>query len=363
VVACSDQPVSPIAVRLPPAAFRDLTLGGSVTLSTPGKPVVVETQLGKFVVVPARDEDRVASYHLDRATLALTPTSFVGTGDAPLVVKRMHGNRLVAVNSGSNDLSLLRLSESGDVQETHRAPTGGIAPADLEPAFADLIIVANRGALTGEGEGVTLLSVDARGNMTPIGGLIPTGPQPPAVAAGNDPHIVVVGRGGLVAVANSNSNDLTILNVTPAGGVTTQVASLPLGASPKALTFGGNLLYVGLRAPVFGSSQDLIATYYVPNNGSPEHLGTTNAGWFLTGLEAHGDRLFATTWSSPTTPANQLRVFDIAGKGVATFLESLILPGSPSFQQLATSPFGDDFDIAVTKFQAGTASILTAFHQ
>ena len=356
VVACSDPAAPPTALRLPSAAHPQITIKFTASVNTPGKPTFLEMSDGTaFVMVPSRDQDRVFHYRLDRTTGSLTFIGTVLTGDGPVVSTPARGRHQVVVNSLSNDLSVLRGSESGDLTEIGRVPSGGIAPSDAEPLFEDLIIVANRGALTGEGEGVTLFRVDPQGTMSQIGGVLPTGPQPPVLLGGNDPHIVSVGGGGLVAVANSSSNDFTLFNVSRDGEMTLQAPSVPVGGSPKAMAFHGNkTLLVGVRAPVFGASQDVIKTYLVQDDGSVRIIGTSNAGWFLTDLEARDDKLFATTWSSPTTPTNEVWVFDISGKSPAALLESQNIPGAPSFQQLTVMPVGGVFDIAVTAFQGAT---------
>lgn len=356
-VACSDPAAPPTVRRFPSAPLWQLTLNGGASVNTPGKPTILEMSDGTaFVTVPSRDQDRVFHYRLDRTTGSLTFIRTVLTGDGPVVATRARGRHQVVVNSLSNDLSVLRGNESGGLTEIGRVPSGGIVPSDAEPLFEDLIIVANRGALTGEGEGVTLFSVDAHGTMSQVGELTPSGPQPPAILAGNDPHIISVGGSGLVAVANSSSNDVTLFKVTRAGEMTVKVPSVPVGGSPKAMAFHGNhTLFVGVRAPVFGASQDVIKTYSVEDDGSVQQIGTSNAGWFLTDLEARDDKLFAATWPSPSTPTNEVWVFDISGKRPAVFLESRTIPGAPSFQQLTTAaPIGGVFDIAVTAFQGAT---------
>ncbi|HUE83413.1 MAG TPA: beta-propeller fold lactonase family protein [Pyrinomonadaceae bacterium] len=333
-----------------------LTKIDSEVVPSPGDNMVVAVRKsGTFVVTLSRDTDSAYTHRLESDS-TLTPIGTSPTGDGPLAVALARkGEFAVVANSLSNDLSVMTIGPTGLLQEVNRVPSGGVAPSDVGVVFDDLIIVANRGALTGEGEGVTLFEIDRNGNVRPIGDLTPTGAQPPLLTGGNDPHIVAVGWSGLVAVANSSSNDLTLFDVDRRGNmVLLPPISRPVGGSPKALAFSDNSLFVATRSAQFGAVQDQIEVYHVARDGTLTLEFTTDAGYFLTDIEANEDGLFAVTWSSPTTGALELRAYDTDRKGGLSLNASLQLPNVRSFQQVFTHPGRRPVDrhVVVTQFQA-----------
>lgn len=196
--------------------------------------------------------------------------------------------------------------------------------------------------------------------MAQISDLVPTGAQPPLLTGGNDPHIISVGGSGLVAVANSSSNDLTLLEVDRSRDLNLLTPpSRPVGGSPKALGFYGRRLFVATRSDQFGVTEDQIEEHNVARDGTLTYLSSTIAGFFLTDLEANEDGLFTVTRGSPTG-ALEVRTYDIKVGGGLSFRELLTLPNVGSFQQVATHPGRRDIrHVLVTQFQANSLHSIT----
>lgn len=332
------------------------TLTDSEAVLSPGDAiVVVERQQGALAFVLSRDTDTAHTFQLAQDG-TLTPIGTAPTGDGPLAVTGLNGDdRLVVANSLSNDLSIMDAGPTGLIQEVGRVPSGGIAPSDVAPILDDLIIVVNRGALTGEGEGAMLFRVERDGGINPISELLPTGPQPSPFTNGNDPHIVVVGERGLVAVANSSSNDVTLLHVNQ-GGQVKALGNHAVGGSPKALSLESDELFVATRAQVFGASQDQIEAYEINRDNTLDFVSTTAAGWFLTDLDKCGSDLCAVTWGNHLTRSLELRRYQPGRHTGLTQTAAFTLPNQASFQQLAV--LAKSAVAVITQFQANAVQVV-----
>ncbi|CAN5788010.1 hypothetical protein BH23GEM9_BH23GEM9_36430 [soil metagenome] len=382
-VSCDRQATAPHDERAGAldAASADLT--GTLTkidtevVPSPGDNMVVAVRkAGTFIVTLSREENQARVSLVSNS--GLNGIGSTGTGDGPVKMARVGTDLIVTANSFSNDLSVLKQRSDGRLQEINRVSSGGIQPSDVGTAF-NLTVVANRGGLSGDGEGVTVFEVDSEGKMKRIGDQYPSGRQPHIVVittrglvavpnAGGKGQLVVAGNSAatpadtrLVAVGNASSNDVTLFQIDRAGTMTMlPPISRPVGGSPRALAFHGRSLFVATRAPIFGLTQDQIERYRVNVDGSLTLLSTTSAGYFLTDIEARDDRLFAVTLSSPTLPVNEVRAYaiDEDGPSALALVDVLALPGAPSFQQLGTYRDDGPFLLGVTQFQAGLLHLI-----
>jgi len=159
----------------------------------------------------------------------------------------------------------------------------------------------------------------------------------------------------LVAVANSESNDLTIFKLDTEGKLRLITISVPVGGSPRALAFdpSGRRLFVAVRSTP--PAEDQIRTYKVSPGGELTFVGTTPGGRFLTDIEATSDRVFVVTVNNQTR--DEIRTYRRRGNELIldTALATPGQPGQPpSFKQITVAPGqGPLTNVFVTEYQAG----------
>jgi hypothetical protein len=279
------------------------------------------------------------------------------------------GDYAVVANSIANEVAVMSVGDDGLLREVDRKSSGGLNPFDVDVAFNDIVVVANR-----DSDQINTFHLDRRGKLTPVDVAI----------AGVDPHVVSVSSNGivgvpdptdrslsrtgvaawqpperLVAVANLTDRSLSLFELNRRGELTPLGPAIPTdNMVPRALTWLRRNLFVALDAPA--PNEDLIRAFRVRRDGTIEYRGDTPAGAFLTDIEANEDGLFAVTVNTNgpggADDRDEVRVYRIENRTDLTLDASVQTDNfPPSFKQISTFPAREPNDrrVIVTEFQGG----------
>jgi len=168
--------------------------------------------------------NQVLAFHSEGGVLAPLgsfPTGGLGTGaglgsQGAVIVA---GDRLFAVNAGTDDISSFRIRRDGSLVLTDREPTGGDEPVSITEHDGVVYV------LNGGDESVTGLRVRGNGDLRPI-------PGARQVLTGAGAAEIAFDRGGdRLVVSEKASNTLTVLPVRH-GVVRPGVVTASAGATP-----------------------------------------------------------------------------------------------------------------------------------
>ena len=275
------------------------------------------------------------------------------------------GDYAIVVNSIDDEMTVLAMGPDGQPTMVGRAPTGGDNPFDVAVAFDDIIMVANR-----DSDQLTVFSINRRGE------LIATGSAP----TGNLPHVVSVSRRGLlipsstedagaqatveervvlVAVANQTGQSISLFRMNKEG-VLTDLGDIPLGKTPRALSWLDDRLFVALDEPgppLPGTPEDTIRSFEIGFDGTVRQGPDTPAGHFLTDIEATKKGLVAVTvnQNGALPDKDEVRVYKIDDLSLTLDASVQTAGATPSFKQVSTLKAEKPLDliIMVTEFQGG----------
>jgi 6-phosphogluconolactonase len=271
---------------------------------------------------------------------APVPGSPFATGLSPVSLAfNPDGRSLATANKDGNSVSVFAVSQGGALRPVAGSPFGITSPRSLAFSPTEALL-----ASVGHG-GATMFSVSPEGALSPVAGS--------PFAAGSIPTSVAIRPDGrLLAIANSDSDDISVFSVAAGGSLTPSPGS-PFktlkGSRPFAVAFspGGNLLavtnYQFHAVSMYSVSSDG-ALSQAP--GSPYNLGMRGAGPTSVTFSPDG-RLLATANFVSSTVSE----FSVAADGKlnqvdgspfrAGFLaESVAF--SPDERLLATANEGDD---------------------
>lgn len=297
-------------------------IAAAETVPGPSSVAVVAKHGRDIVVTTSLSTHQLLTHRLEGDTLV--PIDAKPTGTTPRAVAlAQHGQYAVTVNSDSDAVSVHAVDANGFLTPICcDTPSGGDNPFDVAVAFEDLIVVANRDSDT-----VTLFGMNRRGNLTSRG----------TFPAGVDPHVIAIGPQGTVAVANSTSNDLTIFDLDRQGNMSLVEEAFAVGGSPRAVAFDrtGHAMYVAVRgAP---GTEDRIRGYSVsrptPSTIELTPQSDTPAGYFVTDMKVHKDKLFVPTVDASF--ANEVRSYAMLDNAQLALEDAVPLPGPTSFKKVA----------------------------
>jgi 6-phosphogluconolactonase len=201
---------------------------------------------------------------------------------------------LLAVNAGSNELSSLRVSNSG-VTLISKVGSGGIFPNSVA-LFEDLVYVVNaRGT-----RNVSGFRVNSSGALVPLPGS--TRSLPGGAAA--MPHDIRFSPDGTrLLVAEDGTNQIDIFELDTAGLITTVTTAPSSGPGPFGFTFGRRgVLIVTEAAAGAVSSYELTADNALDAISASVPNGQTAACWIALTRNGHS---FISNTASSTLSADQ----------------------------------------------------------
>ncbi len=259
---------------------------------------------------------------------------------------------LLAVNAGSNDLSVFRVTERG-LELVDNIASGGPFPTSLA-VFQDLVYVLN----AGDPPNISGFTLNHKGHLTPIASSTRVLPGALHSQVGFDP------QGDVLIVTDRSNNNLLVYPVGEDGKpAATPVVSPSHGAGPFAFTFGapGRLLVaeVGSNAVSSYAIQDdgtlTLVTPSVPN-GQAATCWIADAGGRYAFTANPGAQSFSSYSVQPGT-GNLALVAGVAGTGtrpldLATtedgrFLHALD-PGSGGIDTFRIEPNGSLINLGTT---------------
>ena len=233
-----------------PAAVSAARLAASAAAAdgAPGAVYTLMNTAADSVAIFARAPDGTLTAAGKVATGGMGTGS--GLGSQGAVALSNDGRWLFAVNAGSNDVSIFRVSPAG-LSLTSRIPSGGVQPISLT-VHGTLLYVLNGG-----GDGAIVgFALDADGGATPIPGsaraLSGTGVGPAQVAFSRD--------GRSLVVTEKNTNSIDVYAVGPDGSATGPTTYAAAGGTPFGFAFG-------LRDELFVSEAAGTASSYILGSG------------------------------------------------------------------------------------------------
>lgn len=162
-----------------------------------------------------------------------------GLGSEGAVVLNGDGSLLLAVNAGSNDVSVFKV-ESSKLILANRTPSGGVLPVSVT-IHKNVVYVLNGG---GSGN-ISGFTIDPEGNLTPIPGSTRSlsGPN-------TEPAQVQFSPDGRTLVVTERATNLVDLFRVDASGRANELTSVPsAGGTPFGFDFGRqNVLFVSEAA-------------------------------------------------------------------------------------------------------------------
>jgi 6-phosphogluconolactonase (cycloisomerase 2 family) len=169
------------------------------------------------------------------------------------------GNWLLAVNAGSNDISVFRVEEDG-LTPTDLVPSGGTEPISVT-IHKDLVYVLNDGGTAN----ISGFRLNSSGELTPLPGstrLLSTG-EPDAAQIQFSPN------GKVLVVTEKATNMISVYTVGQDGLASGPITQLSNGATPFGFDFSqrGNQLFVS-EARAGAADGAAVTAYRVVGDGN-----------------------------------------------------------------------------------------------
>jgi 6-phosphogluconolactonase (cycloisomerase 2 family) len=273
--ACSDNrditaPASSISANVAANADRVGNVGGNVFTLT-------NSPAGNAVAIFAQQADGSLAAAGQVSTGGLGSGS--GLGSQGSLTKSEDGRWLLAVNAGSNDISLFSIG-SGDISLAGRAASGGTTPISVT-IYHDLVYVLNAG---GSGN-ISGFAIGSQGDLEPIAGST----QPLSGAAVGPAQVSFSSDGRWLVVTEKNTNSIDVYPVNKEGVAGAPVnRSIPgSGTTPFGFAFGKQDELVVSEAGTGSASSytiakdgtlSLISGAAATHQGAPCWVALTNDG-------------------------------------------------------------------------------------
>jgi len=269
-----------------PAAATAARLAASAAAAD-GAPGAVYTLMnltsGNAVAVFARAADGTLTAAGTVATGGTGTGS--GLGSQGALALSDNGRWLFAVNAGSNDVSIFRVSPAG-LALTSRIPSGGVQPISLT-VRGNVLYVLNGGG----GGNIAGFTVDANGGATAI----PGSTRPLSGTAVGPAQVAFSSDGRSLVVTEKNTNAIDVYAVGPDGAATGPVTYASAGGTPFGFSFGlRDELLVSEAAGTAssyllgsGGSLTVVSGAVSTQQGAPCWLVVTQNGRFAYTANAH----------------------------------------------------------------------------
>lgn len=300
---------------------------------------------------PAGNAVAVFNRAIDGALTAAgtVPTGGLGTGGGlgnQGALFLLGDRRLLAVNPGSNDVSVFTLGPNG-LELTDRAPSGGTLPISVA-AHNNLVYVLNDGGTAN----VSGLRLSAQGKLTPLAGST----RPLSTAAPDTAQVAFSTDGRRLVVTEKGTNLISTYQIGRDGLADGPHPQPSHGQTPFGFAFspfGINRLIV---SEAFGGAPDAsaVSSYELRANGTlrvidgSDPTGQTAACWIA--ITPHGRFVYTTNTGSGTV-TGYLLGFD----GQLTRIGSGVLAGAPGRSPIDAATDRHGFNLYV--LNAGTDTI------
>lgn len=173
-----------------------------------------------------------------------------GLGNQGAVAVTKGGGYLIAVNAGSNDVSLFQVSSTG-LQLLDREPSGGLQPISVS-TWGDIVVVLNAGG-TGN---ITGFVLEPQGNLRAVSGF-----TAPLSSTSSGPAQVSVGPQGRTVVVTEKATNVISTYLLHGRTLSAPLANPSKGMTPFGFAFhpGGALVVSEAFGGAAGASA--VSTY------------------------------------------------------------------------------------------------------
>lgn len=237
-----------------------------------------------------------------------------GLGSQGAVVISADGQRLFAVNAGSNDITEFLITNSGLVR-TAIVPSGGTRPISLS-VNKELLYVLNAGG-TGN---VTAFRVEGNGGLYPIA----NSTRPLSSNASGPAQVGITPNGQALVVTEKATNTITTYLIGRSGLASSPIVNVSSGQTPFGFTFDKKGLLIVSEAFGGAPGASAASTYVVYPDGKLRLktasllTGQTAACWFA--VSDNGKFAYSTNTGSADLTAYGIRdeaLSLVAGSGNA----------------------------------------------
>jgi 6-phosphogluconolactonase (cycloisomerase 2 family) len=234
----------------PDARFRDSP--GAVYVASNGA-------AGNQILVFERAADGQLTFENAIATGGLGTGSGLGNQGG---VRLSEDNRLLlAVNAGSNDVSVFELTNDGLVLRD-RTSSGGVRPISIT-IDGRLVYVLNAGGRAGGTDNVTGFRMSRTGELTMIAGSTRT-----LSAADTDPAQVELSPDGTdLVVTEKMTNLIDVFPVNDDGTLGTRTPYVSAGTTPFGFAFGKRGQFFVTEAAGGAANASTVSSYHLPRTG------------------------------------------------------------------------------------------------
>lgn len=270
--------------------------------------------------------ERLADGALQPAEAFAFDTGGLGSGDSlgsqGAVVLSDDGRWLLAVNAGSDELSVFAVARGG-LLLTDTIYSGGARPVSVT-ARGNLVYVVHDGGSVGEVDGIQGFRRSPRGKLTPI----PGSGRPLSGPATSPAQIGFSPNGGFLLVTEKATSSLVVFHVNRLGVAGPPMVSPSAGQTPFALAFGKrDQVFV---SEVFGGADDggAVSSYRLRPGGVLETIDPsvpnmeTAPCWLV--ASNSGRFLFTTN-----TPDDSLSAYEVGFEGRLTLVDEDGRSGEP----------------------------------
>ncbi len=257
--------------------------------------------------------DRANDGSLTAAGTVATGGNGTGAGLGSQGAIVLDGNRLLAVNAGSNSLSLLHVDRHGNVTLADVEPSGGVGPISVT-VHGRVVYVVNQGDATHAANIHGFLAL--RGNLVPLAG----SSRPLSTAAPEPAQIEFSPNGRFLAVTEKATNMIVTYKVQHAfaGPPNAQPSA---GVTPFGFAFDkrGRLIV----SEAFGGAPDasVLSSYDLARNGTitpiTANVATTETAACWVVVTRNGRYTYSTN-----TGSNSISGYRIAHDGALTLLDA-----------------------------------------
>ena len=189
-----------------------------------------------------------------------------GLGNAGGIAMQEDGRFLLAVNAGSNEISVLAATRSGLVL-VDKQHSGGVRPISVTISD-DLVYVLNAGGGFGDADNITGFTIGRNGRLKPLA----NSTRPLSTANAGPAQVAFNPEGDVLMVTEKGTNKITTYTVGEDGRTLSQQSVASHGATPFGFAFSGRAKVFVTNAAGGAPNASSVSSYYVDETGATLNL-------------------------------------------------------------------------------------------